>query len=326
MLDIESNPWSMKDIFLSKVESKGGFTCHHAHFDKAYLINEHNLVLSQRDMQEKWHLYRNLKSAYSYEDLYVRISRGVERMIAQGVTHCRSFIDADELVGMLPLEVALDVRGQYADRINLEFAVQPLEGVLEPKARRAFTKACEVADIVGGLPSRDRPHPERHLDFIMELAKDLGKPVDVHIDQENQPNEQETELLALKTIEHGLEGKVRGVHAISLAAQPTDEQDRVIELISEAGMTVIVCPSAAISMKPHDLTAPIHNSIAPVQRLADAGVGLALGVDNIHDLFMPLVDGDLWFECRLLMEAIRCYDLDLISDIATSRSGFLSAS
>ena len=45
---------------------------------------------------------------------------------------------------------------------------------------------------------------------------------------------------------------------------------------------------------------------------------MALGVDNINDLYMPLVDGNMWFESRLLMEATRCYDLNLISDIATN--------
>ena len=41
-----------------------------------------------------------------------------------------------------------------------------------------------------------------------------------------------------------------------------------------------------------------------------------LGVDNIADLFMPLVDGDMWVECRFLMEALRFYDLDSVSSIA----------
>lgn len=315
-------PWDMKRVFMSKIRDRGGFTCHHAHFDKAYLINEDNLKLSQRDMQDKWRLYRQLKAGYSYEDLYHRISRGVECMIAQGVTHCRSFIDADALVGLLPLKVALEVREAYRHHIHLEFAIQPLEGVLDPEAQRSFVAACELADIIGGLPSRDRPYPERHLDFIMNLAKDLDKPIDVHIDQENQPNERETELLARATIKHGLEGKVRGIHAISLAAQDYNEQHRVIELIREADMGIIICPSAAISMKPHELSAPLHNSIAPLQRLLEGGVKLALGADNIHDLFMPLVDGDLWFESRLLMEATRCYDLDMIADLATARWGF----
>ena len=34
---------------------------------------------------------------------------------------------------------------------------------------------------------------------------------------------------------------------------------------------------------------------------------------------MPLVDGDLYFESRLLMEATRCYDLEYISDLVAGK-------
>ena len=53
------------------------------------------------------------------------------------------------------------------------------------------------------------------------------------------------------------------------------------------------------------MTAPsFTNSIAPFPRLLAAwGVPCYMGVDNIHDLFMPIVDGDMWFESRMLMEA-----------------------
>ena len=49
-------------------------------------------------------------------------------------------------------------------------------------------------------------NPRNIIDVIFELAKRLGKCVDVHIDQENNPLENETELLARKTIEHGIAG------------------------------------------------------------------------------------------------------------------------
>ena len=130
-----------------------------------------NLVLSQRDMQEKWRLYRDLKKNYTFEDLYTRISRAVEKMIEQGVTHCRSFIDADGLVGLLPLQAALAVREDYKHKIHLEYAVQPLEGVLEPKAQKAFVEACKLADIIGGLPSRDRPTPRKASRFYYGACK-----------------------------------------------------------------------------------------------------------------------------------------------------------
>ena len=84
----------------------------------------------------------------------------------------------------------------------------------------------------------------------------------------------------------------------------------------ELNVSVIVCPSAAISMKQNrKLEGPIHNSIAPVNILIEEGVEVKLGIDNISDLFMPLVDGDLWFETRLLMETTRIYDINKIINI-----------
>jgi hypothetical protein len=50
--------------------------------------------------------------------------------------------------------------------------------------------------------------------------------------------------------------------------------------------------------------------------MREAGVNLYLGVDNVHDLFMPMVDGDIWTECRMLMEACRFYDIDAVAEWA----------
>ena len=318
-LSDRSEPWNLKLHFLEAVEKLGGFANHHAHFDKAYLITRENLQLGQIDMQKKWELYRYLKENYTHDDLVERISRGVETMVQQGATYCRTMVDADRTVGLLPVKAALEVKARYADRIRFEIGVQPLEGVLDRDSFKQYAAACELADYCGGLPSRDRPHPEKHLDVILELAKDLGKPVDVHVDQENNPFENETELLADKTIEHGMQGRVFGVHAISLAAKDEREQDRIIAKVAEADMGIIICPSAAISMKQLQMTAPLHNSIAPYVKLRDAGVRCYLGVDNVHDLFMPMVDGDIWTECRVLMEATRCYEIDAIAEWACAR-------
>ncbi len=317
-----SELWNLQREFLHLVRQSGGLACYHAHFDKAYLISMENLKLSQVDMQKKWELYKYLKENYTHDDLIERISRGVEKMIHQGITHCRTFIDADSTVKLLPIHAAIEVRERYKDRIYLELAVQPLQGVIDKESQKYFQQACELADVIGGLPSRDRPTPEKHLDFIMTLAKDLDKTVDVHIDQENNPDENETELLAIKTIEHGMEGKVRGVHAISIAAKSEREQERIIRLVKKAQMGIIICPSAAMSMKQLDKVAPLHNSITSLRKLIEYEVPVYLGVDNIHDLFMPVADGDMWFECRLMMEACRFYDIEKVAQMACDKSGF----
>ncbi len=314
-----SEPWNLRLHFLEMVERLGGVASHHAHFDKAYLINLENLRLSQVDMQKKWELYKYLKENYTYEDLVERISRGLGAMIEQGVTYCRTMVDADSTVGLLPIRAANEVKKRYAGRIQFEIGVQPLQGVIDPASYEQYAEACAMADYCGGLPSRDHPTPEKHLDIVLELAKKLGKPVDVHVDQENNPLENETELLAQKTIEHGMQGRVCGVHAISVSAKEEREQDRIIEKIVEADLGIIVCPSAALSMKPLPMSAPLHNSIAPFVKMREAGVRTYLGVDNIHDLFMPMVDGDIWTECRMLMEACRFYDIGAVAEWACAR-------
>lgn len=315
-------PWDMKEEFLRLVRENGGFASYHAHYDKAYLISPDNLRLSMVDMQKKWALYKHLKETYTKENLIERIGRGVQTMIDQGATHCRTLIDADSTIRTLGVEAAIDVKKKFKNQIVFEIGVQPLQGVLDDESREQFEKACSMADVVGGLPSRDRPTPEKHLDIIMKIAREQNKRLDVHVDQENNPFESETEMLARKTIEHGLEGRVSAIHAISVSAKPPIEQDRIVRLLKDAGVSVICCPSAALSMKQLDMHGPLHNSIAPVAKLLDAGVPVYLGVDNVYDLFMPLVDGDLWFESRLLMEACRFYDIDRVAKLVTDKSGF----
>ncbi len=314
-----SQPWNLRLHFMEAVEKLGGIANHHAHFDKAYLVNMENLRLSQVDMQKKWEIYRYLKENYTHDDLVERISRGLETMIEQGVTYCRTMVDADSTVGLLPITAAVEVKKRYADKITFEVGVQPLQGVLDRASYEQYAEACAMADYCGGLPSRDRPRPEAHLDIVLDLAKRLGKAVEVHVDQENNPLENETELLAAKTIEHGMQGRVYGIHAISVGAKEEREQDRIIAKILEADMGIVICPSAALSMAKLQMNAPLHNSIAPFPKLHQAGVRCYLGIDNIADLFMPMVDGDIWTECRMMMEACRFYDINTVAKWACAR-------
>jgi cytosine/adenosine deaminase-related metal-dependent hydrolase len=195
---------------------------------------------------------------------------------------------------------------------------QTLSGVLTPEARYLFDAALEHIDIIGGLPSRDAPDEEAHLDVLLSAARATGKAVHVHVDQANSPHERETELLARKVIEYGLEGQVAAVHSISLSAHTPEYRQQTYQLMREAGLTVVVCPSAALSMKALPYNAPIHNAIAPVVELLDAGINVALGTDNISDIYCPMNDGDLYTELRVLADACRFYDIPALVNIATA--------
>ena len=72
----------------------------------------------------------------------------------------------------------------------------------------------------------------------------------------------------------------------------------------------------------NEFITPIHNSIAPLSIMLEENVNIGLGVDNIEDIFMPYCDGNLEFELRLLAEASRIYQPNILENIATNTMGF----
>lgn len=304
--------------FLNLVEAKGGFIPLHAHFDKSNLVTPELLKKAQEvSMQDKWALYRDLKNSYTYEDVYTRSERALHKLLKQNCPLVRTFADADSYVGQMCVDALCKLKEDYSDIIDIEIAIQPLEGVVDLDARHAFEEACSKADLVGALPSRDQDSAE-HLRIIFDIANKYNIHVDAHLDQLNCPSEKETELFLDVKQEMNFTARTNAVHSISLACHDLSYQHEITKRMSEENVGLIICPSAALSMKPVNADAPIHNSIAPLEVALSNQVSIGLGIDNISDLFMPLVDGDMWFESRLLMEATRCYDLDLISTIATT--------
>jgi cytosine/adenosine deaminase-related metal-dependent hydrolase len=180
--------------------------------------------------------------------------------------------------------------------------------------------------VAGGLPSKDRPNDEKHLDALFEIAKKLNKPVHVHIDQENNPNERDTEKLIAAVRRHGYQGRTVAIHAISVSAQPKEYRAKIYKEMAELGIAVVVCPSAVISMRQLDqFTAPVHNSIANVPEMLEAGVLVGLGVDNVSDFYVPFCDADMWIELRMLQEACRYYNFDELVKIASSNGAKILA-
>jgi len=313
-----SNPWDLKTTMLAEIKNKGGWVNCHAHFDKAFYITKEGLDKTMIDMEQKWLMSDNIKRNSSQEEIAQRIRRALDLMINQGVTTTCSFIDAYEAVGHKAIDAANQIKEEYKDKIKFITITQPLGGLVNAGARKLYEEITAKADIAGGLPSKDRPNDEENLDILFSIAKNLNKPIHVHIDQENNPNERDTEKLINYTIKHGYQGRVVTVHAISISAQPKEYRQETYKKMADAGISAVVCPSAALSMRQLDqFTSPVHNSIANVPEMLGAGMLVGLGVDNICDFYEPFVDGDMWTEMRMLQEACRYYDFDSLVNIAT---------
>lgn len=270
------------------------------------------------DMEKKWLMSDNIKRGSTQEEIAQRIRIALDIMVNQGTSIACSFVDAYEAVGHKAIDAANQVKEEYKEKIKFVIATQPLGGLIDSTALELYEAITAKADIAGGLPSKDRPNDDANIYILFSVAKNLHKPIHVHIDQENNPHERDTEKLIKFTKKFGHEGRVVAIHALSVSAQPQTYREEIYKQLADAGISVVVCPSAAIAMKQLDqYTAPLHNSIANVPEMLAAGVTVGLGVDNISDFYQPFIDGDMWMEMRMLQEACRYYDFDNLLKIAT---------
>lgn len=319
-------PWqdiSPKEILLEKIKANGGWVNAHAHIDRAYILNEENFKLTSASLAEKWNLPDEFKRQASVDEIYSHMARVVEDMCRQGVQALGTFIDVDPVVGDKAIQAAQKIRDQFKGDIQIKYINQVVKGVIDPEARKWFEVGAQFVDIIGGLPEKDAGHEAEHLDVLFEAAKKNGrKMLHVHIDQYNSPDQRDTELLVAKTIEHGFEGQVVAVHGISIGSQPAAYRTELYQKMKEAGVMLVTCPTGWIDNswiegQGHDVVGPLHNAIAPVKEMVEAGLVVSLGTDNIQDIYKPFTDGDMWTELRFLLEACHIYDLEALADIAT---------
>ena len=312
--------WNFKDLILKEIQKNGGWVNAHAHLDRAFTIMPNSLdVYKKHILEEKWDLVDAVKNA-SIDEYYRRISQALELLIKQGVTAVGSFIDVDPVAEDRALKAALKAKENYKSQIKVKLINQTLKGIIEPEARKWFDIGAEKVDIIGGLPKRDeRDHGqgEKHIEILLETGKRLGKIVHVHVDQFNLQSDKETELLADKTLEYGMEGKVVAIHSISLAAQPKKYRQMVYDKLKKAKIMMIGCPTAWIDAHRHEQLQPFHNALTPVDELVANDITVAIGSDNIADYMLPFTDGDMWSELKLMAIGNRLMDLDALVNIAT---------
>lgn len=315
--------WSPLSDLTARLKAQGGMVNAHAHFDRAFSVTAQDFKNTNGNvnshLHEKWKLVDAFKSAASEEIYFDHITAALRSQNAQGVRTCLSFIDCDSVAGDRAINAALRAKKYAATELHMKFilACQTLKGVISPEARHWFEVALEHVQIIGGLPGADKGHEEEHLDVILKAGRDLNKRVHVHVDQLNCATEKETELLARKTIAWGMEGKVTAVHGISIAAHSQAYRQELYKICADAGLSFVACPTAWIDSRRTEVLAPSHNAVTPIDEMIPAGLTVAIGSDNISDLYKPFCNGDMLTELRVLLESTHFYDVDELVKVAT---------
>jgi cytosine/creatinine deaminase len=314
--------WNPLAELETAIRGEGGFVNAHAHFDRAYSVSPSDFQnsLVEQHLFEKWQLVDAYKQKCTEQNYFDNIKTALSMQHDQGVRVCMSFIDCDPIAQDKALKAACDAKKYAHKELNLKFliACQTLKGVVEKSARERFEQSLEFVDIIGGLPGADKGFETEHLDVLLQRGKETKKRVHVHVDQLNCATEKETELLARKVIEWGMEGQVTAVHGISIAAHEKNYRNEVYKMCVDAGLSFVACPGAWLDARRTETLAPSHNAVTPIDEMIPKGIVVALGSDNICDVYKPFADGNMLTELRMLLESTHFYERSELIKIATS--------
>ena len=280
-----------------------GFVDCHMHLDKC-LLNEKQVYVDGTG-PEKGALTYALKKDFTKDDIKARAKTMIEKAIIAGTLWLRTNVDVDVAVGLNGIKALLELKEEYKEKINIQVVAFAQEGVFTNDQNAALLEqAIQLgADLVGGHTIVNN-EGERHIDFILDLAKKYDIDADFHLDESGNRNHYLLPYLAKKMVENGLRKRVNGIHLCTLSSLTSDELKEALTDIRRSELKVTVAPTA-ISTR----------NIAPVKALLNAGVPVGLGSDNIRDFFNPLGNGDVKYVALLLSYLQRFFKEEEINQV-----------
>lgn len=205
-----------------------------------------------------------------------------EQMVTLGTGTVRSHVDVDPEVGLDGLRAVVDLREAMADRLRIQVAAFPQSGILKaPGVAALLADAVDAgAEVVGGLdPDGFDDDAPAHLDVVFGVAAERDVPVDVHLHDLGARALHQYALIAHRTREHDLAGRVAISHAYGFGSVPLADARRAGALLAQAGVAVMTNGPAG--------------PMPPVLALREEGVTVFTGSDNIRDAWWPYGDGDM---------------------------------
>ncbi len=207
----------------------------------------------------------------------------IRRAISKGTTHIRTHVDVDPGHGLSRFEALLAARQTFRDAVSIQLVAFPQQGVIrKPGTAELLEEAARSgADAVGGIdPAGLDRDAAGQLNIVFAIAERHGVGVDIHLHDPGELGFHQIQLIAERTREHGLEGKVVISHAYALGSVEEARRREAVDLLAETGVSIMT-------------TAPAHSPVPPIQQLHEAGVPVFSGSDGVRDAWTPFGSADM---------------------------------
>lgn len=268
----------------------------HIHLDKVNILD---VVRPNQSgtLTEAIEIIWDKKRTYTDEDILERSEDVVRRALKNGTLNIRTHVDVDTIGGLKPLHGILKLKQKYAGLVDIQIVAFPQEGILkDPGSQALLYQAMELgADVIGGMPANEATPDDsrKHVEICFDIAEKFKCPVDMHVDETDDPFYRTLEMVADETIKRGWQGRVTAGHTCALAAYDDHYAGYVIEKLQQARMHMITNPVTNLMLQGRHDKQPIRRGITRVKELLEAGLLVSFGQDCVSDTFYPLGSADM---------------------------------
>ena len=306
------------------IDAKGGLLTTslaepHAHLDKAFLSER--IANPTGDLMGAINAMESNRHMLTIEDTITRAERAVRLMVSNGVTAIRTHADVTEWNSLDSIEALTEVRNRTRDIVEMQIVALlgwPLSGDLGQANLTLGKKAIQLgADILGGCPHLDSDPVGSNI-ALLQLATELGCPLDLHTDEHTDEKRISLEDLADRVIATRFKYPVTASHCVSLGMQKQNDQKRISEKVALANIGVITLPHTNLFLQGRDNAVAPPRGLTAVKALRTAGVRVAAGADNLQDPFNPVGTGDPLETASLLVLAAHQLPEDAFAAISNT--------
>ena len=222
--------------------------------------------------------------------------KGIQKEVSHGVQYIRTHVDVTDpnLTGMKAL---LKLREELKDIVTLQLVAFPQEGFFRYKgAADLVRKALEMgADVVGGIPHFEisYEHGVESLKQIVDLALEFDVMIDIHCDENDDPNSRFLEVLNALVMEKDYGKKTTASHTTSFGAVEASYANKMMGLFKESKINFISCPTENAHLQGRGDVYPKRRGLTRVKELLENGNNVAFAQDSIADYWYPLGNGNM---------------------------------
>jgi cytosine/creatinine deaminase len=250
----------------------------HCHIDKTLTADRvENAAGTLMGAIQNWIAF---KPKITKADYLERGKKALAMAISHGTTTLRTHVDVDSN-GFLALESMLELKELFADKITIQIVALGNPELEFETMREAMRIG---ADVVGGCPAI-RENPKLEVENALKIAAEFGKPVDLHVDENDFSNS--LEFLADEVLRLEFDLPVMAGHCCSLDFMIERDAARVIEKVARAGISIVSLPACNLNLQGRGVH-PVPRGVTQVLDLLTAGVNVCVGSDNVQDPFHPI--------------------------------------